>query len=345
MARPLFVIGASRSGTTALTDYLNEHEEILICMERYKRVPERLTPELLTLRRILDYEPQREGGETNISRERQEAIVAKKDPAKLRWIGDKCEARSRHYRLLSGNNPGAHFLITYRPIEEVAESFEERERLQRSGVRGKGLRSGVKGWNRAMRSARKYLESHEEPNGLVVDYHDFFHRPRDYAPLLAEFLETDFDDSILEIWARSSREFEVRRREKHPITEEQAAYIREHKDHETEEWMLERIARQWVEPGLYKRTAGSELHRQSMAAGMTRERSREREAAESEQRLELRARELRDSLTEELRRTEAAERRHRTLWRQMQAVRGSRSWRLLQGLEGLRYALGRLVKR
>ncbi len=129
MIRPLFVIGASRSGTTAVTDYLNHHEEILICRERYKRVHEEIDPGLLTYERILDYEPQREGGETNIPREHHVELLARKDPAKLRWIGDKQPAGARRYRAISRNNPGAHFLITYRPIEEVVES----EGIQEAG--------------------------------------------------------------------------------------------------------------------------------------------------------------------------------------------------------------------
>lgn len=347
MARPLFVLGASRSGTTALTNYLNEHEQMMICMERYKRVPGKLTPELLTFRRVLDYEPQFEGGETNIARERQEDIVAGKDPAKLRWIGDKQGAQGKRYRLLTENNPGAHFLITYRPIEEVVESFQERSRESTSPVfAGKdGLKNGVAGWNRAMASTRDYLENNEESNGLIVSYNDFFYRPRNYAPLLSEFLELEFDEPILQSWELTTREFEGRRREKARITDEQAEYIREHKDHEAEEWMLERIARQWVEPGLYKKTTGREQHRQKVAAATSRERSRRKEETEQARQLELRAHELQDELTRETRKAEAAERRRRALWHQMQAVRGSRSWRVLQGFQKLRSAAGRAVGR
>ena len=35
-ARPLFVCGCARSGTTAFGDYLNQHPEVLLCQERYK---------------------------------------------------------------------------------------------------------------------------------------------------------------------------------------------------------------------------------------------------------------------------------------------------------------------
>lgn len=54
--RPLFIAGCPRSGTTALTRYLNLHPEILLCIERYKYLdPERITPDLFTFKRILNY--------------------------------------------------------------------------------------------------------------------------------------------------------------------------------------------------------------------------------------------------------------------------------------------------
>lgn len=79
MIRPLFVIGASRSVTIAAMEYMNQHEEILIGRERYKRNYEQMDPALLTFDRMLDYEPQREGGETNIPREYHVDLLAKKD--------------------------------------------------------------------------------------------------------------------------------------------------------------------------------------------------------------------------------------------------------------------------
>ncbi len=336
-------MGSSRSGTTALTNYLNEHEEILVCMERYKYVPEQVTPESFTYRKILDYEPQQGSGETNIVRERQEAIVAGKDPAKLKWIGDKGPGNAKRYKKFSENNPGAHFLITYRPIEEVVESFEERSRKASSlFFAGKdGLKLGVHSWNRAMQGAREYLESHEEPNGLVVSYHDFFyHRTSDYARLLSEFLETDFDDSILEAWESTSRKFDSRRREKEPITEEKAAYIKEHKDHAAEEWVQEHIERQWNEPGLYKQSTGEESGRRKLAAALMKERARTKVVRDDTGHdLERSVKRLENKLTRERRKTKTLRRGNRILNDQVNNIQASRSWKLLSKLHRLRSAV------
>lgn len=347
MVRPLFVIGASRSGTTAIMEYMNQHEEILVCRERYKRNYEQMDPALLTFDRVLDYEPRREGGETNIPREYHVELLAKKDPAKLKWIGDKQPAGSRRYRAISENNPGAHFLITYRPIEEVVESVEDRTKELDNPVFGgkDGVKLGVAAWNRAMTSAREYLESYGEPNGLIISYHKFFSRPSDYVPLLSEFLELDFGDSILQAWSDASRKFEGGRREKESITNAKAEYIEENKDHDAEVWVLERIARQWSEPGLYKQTVGRDRGRQRLAAALTAQRQQEKTEARKVQQSERRIGGLQEELAAEREKVESAEERNRDLEAQMKAVRSSRTWELLTGISHIRSAVRRSVWR
>jgi acetoacetate decarboxylase len=55
--KPLFIAGPGRSGTTALTVYLNEHPEVLVCRERFTGWPrQKITPELFTFERIMDFE-------------------------------------------------------------------------------------------------------------------------------------------------------------------------------------------------------------------------------------------------------------------------------------------------
>jgi hypothetical protein len=56
--RALFVSGCARSGTTAFSDYLNQHPELLVCRERYKYIADEITPDHFTFDRILDYKPQ-----------------------------------------------------------------------------------------------------------------------------------------------------------------------------------------------------------------------------------------------------------------------------------------------
>lgn len=243
-ARPLFVTGCQRSGTTAFTEYLNHHPEILVGVERYGRVSAKeITPEMFTFERILDYSAE----DSLRPREYYVDLLSKKDPERLKWIGDKFPGYAKWLRPLSENNPGAYFIILYRPIEEVAESWEARSKNPDDPWLGgkNGFELGVQMWNNIQQKTRKFVESGLGTGVLIVSYHDFFYHNEDCVPLLSRFLGIEFDDDVREAWREMSAEFEQKRRPKKHLTDEQRAYIRAEKDSVAEEWVLARIDRQW----------------------------------------------------------------------------------------------------
>ena len=127
--RPLFVSGCERSGTTAFADYLNEHPQILVLRERYRFHPEEITPDLFGFDRILDFtEADRDERRKidNWYKNLTARMLAAKDPSALAWMGDKDPFYLENLEELRRNNPGARFIILYRPVEEVAESWQAR---------------------------------------------------------------------------------------------------------------------------------------------------------------------------------------------------------------------------
>jgi hypothetical protein len=240
--RPLFIAGIpQRSGTTALAEYLNMHQEILVCIERYKYAPERITPDLFTFERILDYRE----GETNIPRERHVKLLERKDPAKLKWIGDKRPAYFKWYSRILEDNPGAHFLVMYRPVEEVAESFQARARKP-EGRWTHGFEDGVRRWNLALKRTREIVESSLNPPVLILLYHDFFYRNEACIALLSQFLGVEFDEEVREAWRKKTRKFEHKRRPKEPLTKEQKLFVKKNKNYKHEKWILDRIEKQYA---------------------------------------------------------------------------------------------------
>jgi hypothetical protein len=210
-----------------------------VCIERYKHAPRDITPDLFTFERILDYRE----GETNIPRERHAELLQTKVPAKLKWIGDKRPAYFKRYGHLLKNNPGAHFIVMFRSVEEVAESFQDRaERPHDKWPHG--FEDGVLRWNLALKLTREFVEGGSNPPVLVLPYHDFFHGGDFCIPLLSRFLGIEFDERVREEWRRKSLRFERKRRPKVPVSEEQELFVRENKDHENEKWMLDFIERQ-----------------------------------------------------------------------------------------------------
>ena len=242
----LFVAGPGRSGTSAFARYLNQHEEILVCRERYKFVPREIIPEFFSFEKILDHKEE----ETNLPRDYHVDLLSKKDPAKLKWIGDKTPGYVRSLRPLYKNNPGARFVVLYRPVEEVAESYESRSKNPNDSWLGgrNGFELGIRDWNIAMRKTRDFVRSDLKPEVLVVSYHDFFYRSESYIPLLTRFLGLEFGEEVRRAWRRTSLGFEQKRRQKEPLNEEQTRLIEKNKDRDAEAWILDRIERQWKEP-------------------------------------------------------------------------------------------------
>ncbi len=334
-AKPLFVCGCDRSGTTAFADCLNQHPEILTCQERYKMGTPlaRITPAHFTFERIADFRPEetkrpiwKNGSEFFVKYHTE--LLAKKDPAKLRWIGDKGPFYVRGMDVLAGNNPGARFIVLYRPIEEVIESWEARAKDPDDHWNSeRGAEEAVKTWNMALTKTREFIESSPAPRLLIIGYHDFFYRNEAVVPLVSRFLGLEFDESVTQAWREASLEFESRRRRKEPLSEEQRSFIREHANRDAEAWVLERIEKQWREPGLYVEES-EEVELASldkMEARVWQLKWRLEKLQEQNQR-EV------EKLNRRLARTK---KKNRDLANQLRGIRASRSWRLLNKLDRL----------
>lgn len=241
-ARPLFVAGCPRSGTTAVADYLNQHPAVLVCRERYKHLPsERISPELFTFNRILDYHR----GETNTPPEYHEELLEEKDPSELRWAGDKNPMYFRHLHTLLDNNPGARFILTYRPAVDVAESFENRARREWDPwPEQAGFEEGIRRWNLYLGYLREFLESGREPEVLIVSYDDLYDRNAECYALISSFLDLPEDETVRNSWLEIRHSLEHLREPKDLLTEEQKEFVEANKDHEAEKWVLEFIRRQ-----------------------------------------------------------------------------------------------------
>lgn len=227
-------------------------------VERYGRISAKeITPEFFAFERILDY-----GAEDSLRpREYYVDLLSRKDPECLKWVGDKFPGYAKWLRPLSENNPGAYFIILYRPIEEVAESWEARSKnADDPWLGGKnGFELGVQMWNNIQRKTRRFIESGLGEGVLIVSYHDFFYRNEHCVPLLSRFLGIEFDETVRRDWKDMSLDFEKGRRPKRTLTVEQEAYIRQEKDYAAEEWVLSRIEQQWRDVEAYRREEESLL--------------------------------------------------------------------------------------
>lgn len=326
--RPLFVAGCQRSGTTAFTEYLNDHPEVLVCRERYKYIPWQVTSNHFSFERILEYSE----SETNVPEEQFVELLSRKDPARLKWIGDK---NPDYYKLLGRllrQNPGVRFVVLYRPLEEVAESFEARARdPDDHWPADYDFERAVMLWNLALTRTREFVESGQGASVLVVDYHDFFHNNEACAPLVSRFLDIELDDVVLGSWRERSKSFKRTRRRKSELGEEQISLIRQNKDRAAEEWVLGRIERQRSDlESLFEQDSCG------LAPPPQRPRPRNREHIEDLERTLEQERRKADELAKQNRRLV---RKRRELEEQLRAIRTSRSWRLIRALDRVKARL------
>ncbi|MGI9050134.1 MAG: sulfotransferase family protein [Rubrobacteraceae bacterium] len=332
----LFITGPGRSGTTALTDYLNVHPEILVCRERYKFVIPQINPNFFLPEKVLGDRT----GETSMPAWVDTGLFEEKDLMGLKWIGDKNPGYVRSMALLLKNNPGARFIVTYRPIEEVAESYEEVSRDPRGAwLTGQdGFKVGVENWNVTMRKTRRFVEGCLEygldPNLLIVGYHDFFgDGQKDCARLVSRFLGLKFDSGIVNAWEAMSSSFENGKRKKNALGDEQRTFLDENKDSVAEAWVLARMSRQWEELRDEDKALEGErgVAREVGESGMLKIQAEEEAQAEEIKRLRRRMQGLRARMSK--------------LERQMEGIHGSASWRLLRKLGGVKSRLWKKMGR
>lgn len=209
--RLLFLAGLARSGTTALLHVLNAHPEVVVGMERYKRVVsggiDRLSPELFTKERFFDFSD----GETN--QDPAEALRWGVDYAALEpkfddatYVGDKMTTvrfDAVHERL-----PEARFVFIVRDIDQVASSWDRRAQdASDSWPERADARLSVERWNKSLRRIRRAVRQHPDL-ATVVEYGRFFGDP-DATALrgVLDFLDLPWEPAVAAEFDRVHREY------------------------------------------------------------------------------------------------------------------------------------------
>ena len=280
----LFVCGCDEDGTTLLADYLNRHPEILISPERSGTTQR---GEIATLEGMLGA---REIGEP----------APDKNPAGLRWIGEKDADFMRRMESVAGDNPGARFIVMYRPIEDIAESWETKDTGGQNGNDGFG--QAVKAWNRSLQGTRRFVRDSLLPRVLIVSYDDFLYRKETVVPLISRFLGLELDEPA---------QPHERGRAGEPLGKEKRSLIEKHANRAAEAWLLDRVDKQWERPGLYVQKTS----KTALATSLN----------------EMEARTWR--LQQKVRELERDRERRRRRFRQLKS---SRTWKLVNKISGLR---------
>jgi len=315
----LFVCGCDTKGTTVLADYLNRHPEIVVCQESSETIRQgEVTLDPPTVERMTGFGPKdTENSTSNNDGNRLVKYGTKpsmhKGPFGLRWIGTSNWDYMRRMESVAGNNPGARFIVIYRPIEEVAESWETKDGEEYHN-RHDGFGQAVKTWNRSLQGTRRFIRDSLLPRVLLINYHDLLHRTETVVPLISRFLELEFDKLVTANGADEVLQSEKGKRPEETLSREKRALIRKHANRDAEAWILGRIEKQWKKPGLYTQ----ESSKAALAASLDE--------------MEARTWRLQQKVKELERDRERRRRRYKRL-------KSSRIWRLVNKINGVRTKL------
>lgn len=179
--RLLFVAGLGRSGTTALFSVLSAHPQIVLGVERYKRLYIRndvaITEDLFAHDRFFDFSDEA----TNLTPEIGQHWAVHYEQMRERWdsatyVGDKL-VTIRAQRIWE-TIPDARFVFIVRDPQQVAASWHARASDPRDTAWGEArdARRAVGRWNQAVRRVRRAVRQRPD-HAIVVEYERFFGDP------------------------------------------------------------------------------------------------------------------------------------------------------------------------
>ncbi len=172
-ARPLFVCGCARSGTSALAAALNARPDIVLGLERYisyLATHGSLSPDLFQRERFFDVRP----GDTfydNLGFFEKHYALSREKFATAKYVGDKIPALTGHLSQILKDFPDARIICIVRNLIDVCASFENRARSGRYWPKSRNADAAIGQWNRALVDVAAQAHS---PNVLVVIYEDLF---------------------------------------------------------------------------------------------------------------------------------------------------------------------------
>lgn len=232
-SRQLFIAGCPRSGTSALMDLLNSHDDIALGKERFKKC-RTLDQSLFDIEHFVNPKP----SETNISAPAHYAMIKEKLAAgPIAYIGDKTPGYYRRLEHLLSQFPEAKILIIWRDPVRVASSFQFRsERPSGGWSQDHDFENAVQQWNSALSKAQLCADGPYADRLMLVKYEWFFGGDLTYLDSIMTFLGLTLSSELRRAYGRSARRWNRLRKKPLHLTSQQLAWVNERADHSLGQW-------------------------------------------------------------------------------------------------------------
>jgi hypothetical protein len=232
----LFIAGAPRSGTSALTELLCAHGKIALGMERYKKLykPNMVTHALFEEEKFFDYDPL----ETNVLLEGakydQYYKELKQKYAHSTIRGDKYPFLYKNYHTLDETFQGeVKFFYILRDPYRVASSWNVRAKKPRDKwPRENDYSVAIKHWNDANERTLKAIEKGYDIT--VITYERLYGDgvDRDYLIQMLKGIGLSMDSFIEQKYRRQIEEYDRKIKDKAlDLTKEEKSFIEDRINH------------------------------------------------------------------------------------------------------------------
>jgi hypothetical protein len=237
----LFIAGCPRSGTSALVFLLNEHPNLAIGLERFKRIRAHLDPFHFAPTQF--FSPL--ARETDIRGELLYArLRARWDAGQVTVIGDKVPLYTRILPRLLERFPTARVVVLVREPLDVAISFCKRAHDPEDWWPAENdHRLALEMWNETLASARAAERCGEGERVFLLPYEPLLAGDERWLSALISFIDVPPSERLAAEQQRLAAEWQRRVNGREPDTE-LAAYVEAHRDPELSAWAHERMERQ-----------------------------------------------------------------------------------------------------
>jgi glycosyltransferase involved in cell wall biosynthesis len=252
--RYLFIAGCPRSGTSALTFLLNEHPQLAIGFERYKRLRAQLDP--------FHFKPQQFFAPVTVETDIRGALLyerlrARWDSGSVGVIGDKVPLYTRVLPQLLERFPQARVLVLVRDPLDVARSFDRRARDPEDWWPAANDHTlAVRMWNEALAAVKEVDSQRGEflrrtPGGgpvgvALLSYEGLFSGQEQWLEMLVDFLEVPLTARLCAEYQRLAERWQTRGGGE-GAEEELRKYVESHCDADLAQWAQGRMERQLLE--------------------------------------------------------------------------------------------------
>jgi glycosyltransferase involved in cell wall biosynthesis len=239
--RHLFVAGCPRSGTSALAFLLNEHPQIVLGFERFKRIRAQLDP--FHFRPAQFFSPV--ALETDICGELlYERLRGRWDRGTVTTIGDKVPLYTRVLPQLLERFARARVVVMVRELEDVAVSFRRRAADPQDWWPAENdHRLAVQMWNEALAAVREAERLGEGERLLLLPYEPLLAGEERWLEALLAFIGLPATERLRVEHRRLAAQWSTRGGSTAGDSE-LLAYVATHRDEALLAWSRKRMERQ-----------------------------------------------------------------------------------------------------